>query len=155
MENSVIQQVINDLVRINNDRVEGYRTAIKELEAKEQGLSEVFLSFIGVSEKNNRELKNIITIMMGDAATDTTIEGKVYRVWMDLKKEFSNNTKLAVLESCEYGEDAAQKAYNEAIELYPDLPADIRELLYEQRATLRMDHDTVKTMRDREREKVS
>jgi hypothetical protein len=33
---------------------------------------------------------------------------------MDVKVSFSGNDRQAILESCEFGEDAAQKAYKDA-----------------------------------------
>jgi uncharacterized protein (TIGR02284 family) len=36
-------------------------------------------------------------------------------VWMDIKATFTGHDRTSVLESCEYGEDAAQEAYDDAL----------------------------------------
>jgi uncharacterized protein (TIGR02284 family) len=51
------------------------------------------------------------------------------------------------LASCEFGEDAAQKAYKTALE-DEDLPADLRSLVTEQKTALKTSHDLIKQYRD-------
>ena len=51
------------------------------------------------------------------------------------------------LASCEFGEDAAQKAYKDALE-ENDLSPDVRATIENQKATLREAHDKIKMMRD-------
>ena len=77
----------------------------------------------------------------------TTIRGKIYRAWMGVKATFSGKDRKSVLESCEFGEDAAQRAYQSALE-EDDLSSDVRQLLEQQKATLREAHDKVKKLRD-------
>ena len=43
------------------------------------------------------------------------ISGKIYRTWMDVKAAFARKERLSVLEACEFGEDAAQRAYEAAL----------------------------------------
>ena len=52
-----------------------------------------------------------------------------------------------MLASCEFGEDAAQKAYRTALE-EDDLSPDVRAVIESQKATLLEAHDQVKMMRD-------
>ena len=56
--------------------------------------------------------------------------------------------RASVLELCEYGEDAAQKAYEEALKSDADIPPAIRELLVNQKEQLRNSHDIIKNQRD-------
>jgi uncharacterized protein (TIGR02284 family) len=56
-----------------------------------------------------------------------------------------------VLEECEYGEDAAQKAYEKALDSDNDLPPDVRTLVQEEKTNLRTAHDTIRSYRDMER----
>ena len=67
---------------------------------------------------------------------------------MDVKALFSGHNRKAVLENCEFGEDAAQKAYKQALE-DNDLTPDVRATVEMQKVTLRQAHDKIKMMRDR------
>jgi hypothetical protein len=49
---------------------------------------------------------------------------------------------------CEFGEDAALKAYKLALESDAEMPADIRQLVVEQKSSLQSSHDVVKRYRD-------
>jgi uncharacterized protein (TIGR02284 family) len=51
------------------------------------------------------------------------------------------------LNNCEFGEDAAQKAYKMAL-AEEGLSAHLRSLITEQKAALRMSHDEIKALRD-------
>ena len=70
---------------------------------------------------------------------------------MDVKSGISSSERKSVLEECEYGEDAAQKAYEKALEPDNDLPADLRSLIQEEKRNLKNSHDTIRNYRDRQR----
>jgi uncharacterized protein (TIGR02284 family) len=142
--------VLNDLVRINNDRIEGYEKAIENAQSIDVGLQTVFGKMKSESVKYTAELHNKIMQLGGDPAEGTTVSGKIYRAWMDVKETFSGKDRKSLLESCERGEDAAQRAYEDALE-NEDLPMDIRDLITEQKRALRMSHDEIKAMRDAQR----
>ena len=67
------------------------------------------------------ELSKLVLRQGEDMAEGTTIKGKIYRAWMDVKATFSGNNRKTILASCEFGEDAAQKAYAEALD--EDIPS--------------------------------
>ena len=146
--NDQLNEVLNDLVRINNDRIEGYEKAIEETKDKDVDLKAVFHRMADESKQYASELRNEIQRHGGEVATGTTISGKIYRAWMDVKAAFSGKGRHSVLESCEFGEDAAQKAYDEALRTDAPLPADVRQLIVNQKASLRSSHDTIKQFRD-------
>jgi len=66
---------------------------------------------------------------------------------MDVKALFAGHDRQTVLNNCEFGEDAAQNAYKMALE-EEDLPSNIRELIADQKASLRVSHDEIKRLRD-------
>lgn len=153
MDGKTVKQVVNDLVKINNDRIEGYQKATDQLQ-KNNGdahLVTLFNECIALSMDNKAELIKVSGQYDTDAADDTTVPGEIYRVWMDMKAAFSGDTRQTVLESCEFGEDAAQKAYKEAIKNYEGLPAHIMQMLQSQKASLRQHHDKIKSLRDLEK----
>jgi uncharacterized protein (TIGR02284 family) len=105
---------INDLIRINNDRVTGYEKALGDTEEPE--LQQLFKKHIEQSNKNTAELKELIHSLGGDPADGTTLSGKFYHTWLDIKSKLTGKDKKSILGDCEYGEDAAEKAYRDALD---------------------------------------
>lgn len=140
-------EVLNDLIEINNDRIIGYERALKETDLKDADLKVVFTNMLQESRQHKQALVSEVANLGGEVETGTTASGKIYRAWMDVKATFSGNDRKTVLSSCEFGEDAAQKAYKEALES-EDLPAYIRQTVSEQKQALRVSHDKIKQMRD-------
>ena len=139
--------VLNDLVQINNDRITGYEKAIKELKDTDADLKVLFAGMIAESHTYKMALASEITALGDDVDSGTTNSGKIYRSWMDLKALFTGHDRKNILENCEFGEDAAQKAYKMALE-EENLPAYIRDLISEQKTGLTQSHDKIKTLRD-------
>jgi len=143
-------EVINDLVKINNDRIEGYDRAIRESKDADGDLKSTFESMKRESVKNREELSGLARSLGEEPAKGTRADGKIYRVWMALKATFSGNSRKSVLENCEFGEDAAQKAYRAALS-DSELTPDIREVVSHQQQSLKQSHDRIKQMRNNER----
>ena len=140
---------LNDLVQINNDRIEGYEKAIENLKAEDQDLKTVFVSMIDESRKCKMALSNELNVFRKDTEEGSTTSGKLYRAWMDVKAVFTGHNRKSVLENCEFGEDAAQKAYKDASN-EEDLPANLKSMILEQKAILRQSHDKIKLLRDQQ-----
>src|SRR5690606_2686781 len=143
-------EVLNDLIKINNDRIEGYERAIAELPEINADLKGLFRRFIEQSQGLKSELQQHISAWDEKVDMQTTVSGKVYRMWMDIKSALAVDDRKAILESCEYGKDAAQKAYRQAEQEDGVSPAG-RALITNQKIQLLASHDQVKELRDRER----
>ena len=143
-----IAGLLNDLIRINHDRIEGYEKAIEELKPEDADLMVLFERYTYESRNYVTELNHEVTRLGGDPAEGTTVSGKVYRVWMDLKAAIKGADRKTILENCEFGEDAAQKAYDMALNTDLELEAPLREIIVKQKAQLRVAHDEVKRLRD-------
>ncbi|MDN5285433.1 MAG: NAD-dependent aldehyde dehydrogenase [Mucilaginibacter sp.] len=139
--------VLNDLVQINNDRIAGYERAMKEAGDENADLKAFFTRYISDSHQCKMELGTEIQALGEDMDTDSTTSGKIYRAWMDVKAAFTGHDRKAILESCEFGEDAAQRAYKEALD-DDELPSFLRETITRQKMRLRTAHDEIKAMRD-------
>jgi uncharacterized protein (TIGR02284 family) len=148
MENEKVNGILNDLIRINNDRVEGYSKAIEELKDEDTDLKSLFTRYITESRQYSQELTTEISRLGGDTAEGTTNSGKIYRVWMDLKAAITGKDRKTILNNCEFGEDAAQKAYDTALNSDTDLEPSLRDLIVRQKAALKVGHDEVKRLRD-------
>jgi uncharacterized protein (TIGR02284 family) len=140
--------LLNDLIRINNDRVVGYERAVKESKDSDTDLIAIFEEMADQSRKYNAELIQEVGRLGGDAAADTTISGKVYRVFMDLKAAITGKDRESILGSCEYGEDVAQRAYEAALESDAYMSTEIRQLISTQKSDLKNSHDLIKKYRD-------
>ena len=140
--------VLNDLIKINNDRVVGYEKAIGDTKPSDTDMVVTFNQMIDQSRTYLNELTAKVMEMGGDPAADTTLSGKVYRVWMDLKSAVSGKDRESVLGLCEFGEDAAQKAYDVALASDAYMSAEIRQMIASQKENLRTSHDLIKKYRD-------
>jgi uncharacterized protein (TIGR02284 family) len=145
-ENKKLIDTVNHVIRINKDRVEGYKLAARETEDPQ--LKNLFAKFSADSMKFREELVAYVTRLGGKPAEDTTQQGKVYRAWMEIKKALTGRDRHAIIASCEYGEDAALEAYDDALKADVVMAADLRELLHQQRLHIREAHDQIKAMRD-------
>ncbi len=139
-------EVLNDLLKINNDRIEGYKKANKETE--DEDLKNLFEDM----EEESEEIVNALTKEIAELggtpdAGETTNSGKIYRAWMDVKATFNGKDRKGILNACEFGEDAAQKAYNTALK-DDELPLGIRSLIKSQQIELKLSHDSIKKLRD-------
>jgi uncharacterized protein (TIGR02284 family) len=142
-----IVEVLNDLIQINNDRIAGYQRAVKELKKEDQDLKSLFDDMIIESQQIKSDLVKEVQVLRGEVEGGTTEMGKIYRVWNSVKAAFSGESRHAVLSNCEFGEDAAQKAYKQALET-ERLPAFLREMLSGQQQVLKASHDEIRNLRN-------
>lgn len=148
MENvTANSEVLNDLIEIQNDRVKGYERAIAELKPEDADLKALFTRMIGESHKHKMALATEVQAMGDEVETGTTASGKIYRAWMDVKAVFTGHDRKTVLANCEFGEDAAQKAYKMALE-DEGLSSNLRSMITDQKAELRVSHNEIKALRD-------
>lgn len=148
MEHKACIEALNDLIKINNDRMEGYQRAIDELkDGQDADLKALFTNMISESAIYKRELESLVMEYGGETADGTTASGKLYRAWMDVKAMFTGGDRKTVLSNCEMGEDAAQKAYQMALDDDDVMPR-TKELIMQQKSSMRTSHDRIKAMRD-------
>lgn len=136
--------VLNTLLEINNDRIEGYKTASEE--TTESDLKELFSTLSATSARCKSQLIAEIEKLGGVPTEQTRTTGKFYRVWMDIKSALTGKDRKAILNSCEFGEDVAVGTYAKV--LLKDLDADIEYVIRTQYTLIKADHDRVKLLRD-------
>ncbi len=138
---------LNDLIIINNDRYEGYRKAAEE--TKDESLKDLFKQYSRQSDGYNRELRALVPAHEDEPDQgETTLSGKLYRVWMDVKTSLAGNDRKAVLSACEFGEDVALGTYKDALD--DELSGDTRTIVLKQREEIRQAHNHIKALRDQE-----
>jgi uncharacterized protein (TIGR02284 family) len=143
MENNKIVGLLNTLVEINNDRIEGYKKAADETEQPD--LKMLFGNFEQLSINCKSALSLEILKFNGVVKEGTTTEGKFFRLWMDLKAAVTGNDRKAILNSCEYGEEAAQETYSETLENGADVLLNEQKLMIlDQKAALSSNLNSIK-----------
>jgi len=141
--------LLNDLIRINNDRIAGYKKLSGELrEGQDNDLRLLFSKMIANSYDLNTDLSKMVNFLGGEPATGSTGSGKLYRLWLDVKAVFTvTSDRKTILADCEQIEDAVQRAYADALN-EPGLPAELSTLLLSQKAELAAAHDQIRVLRD-------
>lgn len=137
---------LNRLVTINNDRIEGYHKAAEQ--THDPDLKTLFGQYAEQSARFKMELADEIRSLDGEISEGTSTSGQLYQAWMDVRQALSNNDKKAVLKSCEFGEDAALKAYDKAAGSNLPFSPGCQRRIESQRAELRDAHDSIKSLRD-------
>lgn len=140
-------EVLNDLVLINNDRVEGYQKAQEELKPEDNDLMVLFQDRIEQSRMFHTELVGEVARLGEEIATGTKASGKIYRAWMDVNAFFGGSDRKVILDNCEIGEGAALRAYDSALEeeaLSPDQAA----MVLRHHSEVKASHNRIKAMRD-------
>jgi len=141
-------EILNDLVKINNDRIAVYENAIKESKDLDIDLKATFEGMIRESSQYKEELSALIQKNEGVVEDNTTSTGDIYRAWMDIKATFKESDRHSILCSCEFEEDAVQRAYDAALSSASFIAPDVRQLVSEEQAALKKSHDLIKKQCD-------
>ncbi len=145
MDKSKTIEILNSLVIINNDRIEGYETASQKTD--EFDLKNMFTQFAQTSHKCKRELLEEIISLGGSMAEGTKTTGKFFRAWMNVKAALTGRDRKVILKSCKYGEEKALEAYKEALRDESDSLDPQQELIIEaQYSDIKNDYDRIKSM---------
>jgi uncharacterized protein (TIGR02284 family) len=139
--------VINDLIKINNDRVAGFEKAANDLEEDNKYLVAMFNKLAGESQQYVVELTGIAR-QYGEAADGTSTSGDLHRAWIDIKATFTGSDTLAILNECERGEDAAKSAYRDALDPENELGPELADILQRQQQAITEGHDLIRSLRD-------
>lgn len=137
---------LNELVEINNDRIQGYERAIAENEDEE--LDYLFITMASHSKTNKGDLGREIGLLGGVPTESTKTSGKLFRLWMDVKAAMTGKNKGEILSSCEFGEQAALDTYDSVIaDEERTLSAQLQTLIQAQRSEIQADQDRIKSLR--------
>lgn len=135
-----LADTLNELVRINYDRIFGYERAIEELNNSDMDLRAIFSTSADTSREFIAYWQNAVRMLGGTPATDSTVRGKLFRVWMDFKATLTGSDREAILKSCIFGEEAAIRAYEEALGTSAHLPDNHRQEITRQKAKIQDAH---------------
>ncbi len=145
-ENSL--EVLNDLIKINNDRVDGFQKSIKDLGDGDQDLKTIFEQYSQQSRQFSQELTAQAAKIGGDAETSNTVSGTLHRAWIDVKSVFTGQDRKSILQEAERGEDAIKKAYRDALSPDSGVSSEYTSILNQQAGEIQAAHDKIKALRD-------
>ena len=146
MENEKTIDILNSLVEINNDRIEGYKTAIEETKDDEE-LKASFSQFQQTSFSCHAALVAEVQRLGGTAEEGTKNTGKIHRVWLDFKAIVSGHSRKTILSSCEFGDEAAMTTYKDALKDGTEhLSQEQQAMLQSQLALITSDYNKVKML---------
>ena len=140
MENGKTIDVLNNLLQIINDRIEGFKDVNVEMIESHSNLKEEYDCMVQNSYKMRVELSNLIEERGGDLKNTTTIAGGLHRAWIDVKNSFTFDKSESTLQNVIFGEDAAVKAYEKALDS-GELWAESRKVVQDQLRELKSSYD--------------
>ena len=128
--------VLNDLVKINQERIVCYQQSIDRSHTADTDLKHLFNDIIAESHFFKEQLYYKINEIDGHARDNVSISGLIHRAWLDLRINFTGNTRIAIINFCEYNEEVAQHAYKAALNISVGMGNDIYTLIEQQHTTL-------------------
>jgi uncharacterized protein (TIGR02284 family) len=136
-----VNSSVKTVIEVLHDGHEGFAKIGEHLE--NASAKTFFLEESSTRAKFEHELRHAagVTEDIGGTAA-----GGIHRVWGDVKAHLGGGDHT-LLETAEQGEDAAKKAYKEALE-DQDIHSSIREVLVRQQSHIAASHDKVKALRD-------
>jgi len=139
-----VEQILRSVIQSLIDGQEGFRQIGEKLD--DATLKSYFMAESLKRASFRGELETALHLGgVSDVKETGTATGAIQRTWADIKSKLGGGDHT-LLETAEAGEDAAKKAYKDAME--KDLPLPIRELLVMQYTHVQASHDYVKAARD-------
>lgn len=148
MDKSIInRQVLNDLVRINYDRIEEYQAAKKDVAEMDEDIIDLFSEMIGQSRHFLAGLKAELMKAGEKNIPGNIITGQLYSNWVDINASINGNEWHHILNAFELRENAAQKAYEAAL-CVTQLTEDMQSMIRLQKSELWDSYFLIKKFRD-------
>ena len=137
--------LLNNLIIVNNDRIEGYEMAIEETE--ENDLKLLFSQFIQTSVKCKSELLSEVRRLEAEAFISDRRKASFFTTWTEVKLALNSKNRKVILDACEEGENVVKKNYEDTIRDHgTDLSINELAMLKNQYMDLKNDHDRVEAM---------
>jgi uncharacterized protein (TIGR02284 family) len=116
MNNENTVSVLNDLLNITNDRIEGFSKVEDKVWDTHSSLKADYDQMVSQSQTMKNDLIRLINEKGGEADNTTSTAGTIHRVWIDVKNSFVTDKDESTLENVVFGEKAAIDAYQDALD---------------------------------------
>jgi uncharacterized protein (TIGR02284 family) len=144
MDRDDVIGTLNDLIETCKDGEEGFRTCADAV--KNPQLKAFFEQKAERCRTGGAQLQQKVRDLGGDPERGGSMSGAVHRFWVNIRSSIAGMDDHAILDECERGEDSAKRAYEDGLQ--QDLPADVRTLIGKQYREVKMNHDSVRDMRN-------
>ena len=144
MDNDDVIDTLNKLIETCKDGEEGFRTCVDAV--KNPQLKAFFEQKAERCRLGAGQLQQKVRELGGDPENSSSTTGQLHRFWLNIRSSIAGMDEHAILDECERGEDSAKRAYEDALQ--QDLPADVRTLIGKQYREVKMNHDSVRDMRN-------
>lgn len=142
-ENKEVVSVLNDLIATAKDGEKGFSSAAEK--AKEPSLKSLFSKYATQRAQYATDLQSFVAQLGGDAASSGHVSASLHRGWIGMKEALSKDEDKALIDECEAGEDAAVKAYKEAVAKI--LPPQVQTLVEKQFAGVQEAHGVIRDLK--------
>ncbi|MGO4708882.1 PA2169 family four-helix-bundle protein [Chryseobacterium sp. 2TAF14] len=116
MNNERTVSVLNDLLNITNDRIQGFSKVEDKVWDTYTPLKGDYDQMVSQSQTMKSELNDLIRERGGEPDNTGSTAGAIHRTWIDVKNSFSGDKEESTLENVVYGEEAAINAYQDALD---------------------------------------
>ena len=140
---SDVADVLNGLIETSKDGEEGFRTSAEKV--KDPSLKSLFSKYATQRAGYVQELQAAVSQLGEKPAESGHIAAGLHRGWINLKEALSKDEDTAVINEAESGEDAAKKAYSEALQ--KTLPTDVKALVEKQYQGVLAAHGVVRDLK--------
>lgn len=147
MQNDNAISILNNLIETCKDGELGFKTAAEGL--KRADFKAKFLEYSRQRGEMVQELQSEVRRLGGDPETSGSMSGSLHRGWLDIKSVITGKDDHAIVAEAERGEDVAKSVYENALK--ETLPGPAQTLVQQQAAKVRLAHDRVRDLRDREK----
>ncbi|MES2645625.1 MAG: DUF2383 domain-containing protein [Bacteroidota bacterium] len=147
-KNEKLIGVLNDLIRINNDRFEGYKNL---LTSQVQLGKEQRLLVYNMADQSRAFTSDLITEVIKLRTAENSgasLSAGIYRQSMSFSSSFSGVTQNEILLACQHLEEAIQKAYYDAICMAIEVPDRILNLVNDQKREMKVASSMIKDSMD-------
>ena len=146
-----VESVLNELIETSIDGEKAFSKAAED--AQDPELKKLLTQCAYHCQLGASELQSQVQVQGGPPKTAGSLKGSLHRGWTGVKQALASRDDKTILEECERGEDHAKAAYKKS--LAKDLPPEVRLIVERQYQGVIVNHDRVRTLRDRYRETES
>ena len=135
--------VLNDLIEINKDGEQGFRTAADSVTNAD--LKTMLHLYAQQRARFGSELNNEVLRRGGQPAHSGHVSATLHRGWINLKSVVTGKSESAIVDECERGEDSAKSNYEDALKKV--LPSDLLSLVETQYQEIKAAHDSIRELK--------
>jgi uncharacterized protein (TIGR02284 family) len=141
--NDKITSTLNHLISIANDGKYGYDNAAKDV--KDITLQQMFEQYSAERAMYAEDLKRAVASLGDSPDKGGGPIGALHRTWMDIKAAVTSGDREAILKTCITGEEAAVKAYTDALN-DENITGNVKQIITEQMSGVQAALNSIRSM---------